>query len=449
MATVLAMGVNYFYALALTHGLTSQEYGVFAAAQALLTMLGVAGSVAVPWVLAREIVRQKDDPVRRRDAVTFAFWVNIVAGAVLAVVMGSVCLTFAPLAAASMVSLTSFLLTVGSTAVGYLQGYRRNTALGNIILGEFVFKLGAGCLLVLGLGLGTVAALAAGTLGALVPLSACWFLRKDLGRPHAVVVDRDLWRSAGRIGGLQVLVAMIAATDQVLVAVLGSVHDEIGPYQVAAALGRIPLFLSVAVSIAVFPALAAGGQMLEQRVEGLRVYWLLGLLVVLALETVPDSVLELVFPNEFSSVKSVLPWTALIGFMLGWINMVTTFAQSKERTARATKGLGLGLLLHVLSCVVGTKVDGIHGLAVGAFIGTILALLALVIASGETKPVLIAINEMPNRYTIAGAVVLIPLAVTTNSPLVWLTTMTIGGLGVFAYAFRHVKVPTRQKAVKR
>ncbi|WP_346280447.1 lipopolysaccharide biosynthesis protein [Pseudonocardia sp.] len=432
----LSAVVNYAYTLLLTHGLAPAEYAVFAAGQGILLILGTVGAVAVPWVLAREIVLQDGHPDRQRAAVNLAFWINVGAGAVLAAAVAGVTLSFGSPATAIVMAATTFLLAVGSTALGFLQGTQNVILLGALVLGEFAVKLVVGAALVFVFGLGGTAALSAATVGALVPLAGCILTcRPAIGRPRRVSLSPGLWRAAGRIGGLQSIVALFTAVDTVLVAALASTHAMAGLYQAAATLGRSPLFISVALATAVFPVLMANRGSVTHRADAIRTLAIASIFLLVALSTVPERVVGLVFPAEFVSLQHWLPIVALLGVGLAAMNLVTSFVQTEDRVGSAQKRLALGFVAHVALLVAGAEVFGVIGLAWGAVIGVWVTAALLAVLSTERRAVVVAARQIATvrNGLVLGALVA-GLAL-VEQPFIWLACAAVGGLAACFVAF--------------
>jgi O-antigen/teichoic acid export membrane protein len=195
VAIAVSSVANYLYSLALTHSLEPRSYSEFAAGQALLLLVATLGGVAVPWVLAREVARNGDDEVQLGRALTFAFWVNVAFGAILGALVAVISSWIGPPPIPEIMAASIFLLSIGSTGSGYLQGRQRYGLLAAVLFGEIAVKVSLGFFLVGILGFSAWAALFAATVGALVPLSVCIPLRHRIGRPiwSIGVGVKELW----------------------------------------------------------------------------------------------------------------------------------------------------------------------------------------------------------------------------------------------------------------
>ncbi len=341
IATVLVGVLNYAYTLLLTYRLPFGNYSVFAGAQSLLFVNGVIGSVGIPWLLAKEtaIARQDDDQVRLRRAITFAFWGNLGVGLAASAASGGLVLIFATVPEALLVAGSTLAITIGSTGVGVLQGRGQTTVMALVIVGEVVVKLTVGLLLVYQVQASALCALGGVFAGACILLVTLPVVLKDIGRPNSPRSDSALWRDSARIGGVQVGVGVVSSLDTFLVASLGSIRGLGSTYQVAATLGKVPLFISSAVSTAVFPTLTrAHGH--TRRLEALQTYSAVAGFIWLALLTAPDPLVHRLFPSDYGSLTRWLPYTAAAGVGLGLLNLLTTFVQSYPPPARRRPGVG-------------------------------------------------------------------------------------------------------------
>ena len=167
------------------------------------------------------------------------------------------------LATALVAGREHFVIFLGTTTTGWLQGQQRMRTLSALYVAENMLKNVAGCCWSMVAGLGDNGALAAFGIGALVMLA--WWPRtpRGAGGPwRAALADRDLWRRAVRIAGAQGMVSLFVAIDVVLVALLPGDRALAASYQASAALSRVPLFVAGAVAAAFFPSLsrqATGG----------------------------------------------------------------------------------------------------------------------------------------------------------------------------------------------
>jgi O-antigen/teichoic acid export membrane protein len=433
VATTAAGLVNYGYALLLTHGLAPAEYTAFAAGQALLVVGAAVSGAGVPWVVAREVARAPGDHERQAVVVTFALWANLAVGLALTVLLAGSVLLFGTARDAAVVAVASLLMSTGSTVLGYLQGGGRMAAIAVLLAAETVAKAGTGAALVFGAHLGSTGALlgfVAGGLVLLVPLPA---LRRQWRRPVWRSAQADLLRAAIHQTRLQAAVAVLAAGDTVLVALLGLGGAGGGPYQAASALGRVPLFASNAVSTAAFPELSRDGTA-TRKAAALRSYLLVAILMTGMLSTLPDEIRTLVFPDTFDAVGRWLPFTAVLGLAIGTLNLGVTFLQADDArsgTAAVLGGVTVGYLAVVATA---GAIFAIAGLAVGAAAAGLLAVLALTLIPSVRRAALVLRSGRHLRDLTGVLLVVLVLALTGN-PVLWLGIAAAAGIAVLAAAF--------------
>ena len=210
-STVVVGVVNYLFALLLTRVLDVDQYQAFAAAQALLLVIGTIAGASVPWVVARWLATAGDDRNQRRKVVWFAIKANIGQGLVGGVVVGLVSLGFAEGHVAALVGASAAMIFLAATAVGWLQGEARFQAIAGLRITEVVLKAVGGMVLAV-LGLGAAGALSGFGLGAFVVLVlGLWIMREDLRPTTGLPGTTGLWGSAGGVVGVQGLVAVLAS----------------------------------------------------------------------------------------------------------------------------------------------------------------------------------------------------------------------------------------------
>ena len=374
-AAMVGVGLsNYGYALMLTHLLNVSEYSRFAGGQGLILWATNVASVSVPWVLAQTLVRAQSD-AERDSAIRFAKLTSAGSGLVAAFVVGIIAIRFGNSAAALAVALSTFILFLGTTTTGWLQGYERMRALSVLFMVENLLKNGAGIILVVVAGLGDTGALAAFGIGALAMLA--WWPRTPRGTGEqrlAGLANRDLWRRAGAVAGAQGLVSLFMMVDVVLVALLPANRALAASYQASATLARIPLYIASAVGIAFFPSLArqSGGGVIVAR--AIRMYTAVALPLAAVIATSPASVLAIVFPTQYSSVSAILKYTALTGLAAGGISLATAFFQAADDYS-FMRWLGAGVAGYAAALLVGWRIDGIIGLAAGGAISAFVVMI--------------------------------------------------------------------------
>ncbi|MFJ3583223.1 hypothetical protein ACIPPS_13460 [Streptomyces sp. NPDC090127] len=378
-AAVTVGVVNYVYALALTRLLDVGSYATFAAGQGLIVCTAAVAVVTVPWMLAQALARTRSD-AERGEAIRFAVVTAIVGGVLAATVVGAVAHQFAGLGTTLVIGASTLLIYVTRVCVGWLQGTERLRTLASLTVVEAVLKLGIGLFLVTALDLGATGALAAFGI-AVAPFTL--FLprryRSTRRRPWlAATGNRELWRRAVGVASLQGVIALMAALDVVLVAMLPTDRSDAASYQAAVMLGRVPLFLAGAVSIAFLPALSRrrAGTPLATRAMGMYLTVALPLAVVAA--TAPGGVLTTVFPDEYTRMSTLMACTAVAGLALGALSLLVTFSQAVNDYG-VLRPLLVGLVCYVTGLSAGWAAGGVLGMAIGGMCGTGVALGVLLV----------------------------------------------------------------------
>ncbi|MFG3346139.1 lipopolysaccharide biosynthesis protein [Streptomyces sp. NPDC048018] len=374
----VAVGVlNYAYALVLTRLLDVADYAVFAAGQGLVVCTAAIAVVTVPWMLAQALARSRSE-AERAEAVRFAVVTGVAGGLLAALVAGAVSAQFAGTATTLVIAAATFLIYVTRVSAGWLQGTERLRTLGVVTTSEAVLKTAVGLLFVAALGMGQTGALAAFGIGVLpFLLFRPRGFRGGRGRPWLeTTANRALWRRAVGVASLQGAVAMMAAVDVILVAMLPTDRAEAASYQAAVMLGRVPLFLAGAVSIAFLPALSRRRADAPLVGDALRMYLTVALPLTAVAATAPGAVLSRVFPAGYGEVGVLLSLTAVTGLALGALALLVTFCQAVNDYA-CLKPLLAGLAVYVAGLTYGWTAHGVVGMAVGGLAGTLVAMLLL------------------------------------------------------------------------
>ncbi|MFE6071563.1 lipopolysaccharide biosynthesis protein [Streptomyces sp. NPDC056525] len=378
-AVVVVGAVNYAYTLILTRLLDVSGYATFAAGQGLVVCTAAVAVVTVPWMLAQALARAGSD-AERGEAVRFAMVTAVVGGTVAAIAVGCVAMEFAGTLTTLAIAGSTLAIYVTRVSVGWLQGTERLRTLAVLTAVEALLKFGVGLFFVSALGLGETGALAAFGV-AVLPYVFFWpnRFRNEPRRPwRAVSADRDLWRRASGVASLQGVVALIASVDIVLVAMLPTDRAAAASYQAAVMLGRVPLFLAGAVSIAFLPALSRRRAGDPLTASALRMYLTVALPLTVVAATVPNALITEVFPSGYSMVSTLMACTATAGLALGALALLVTFAQAVNDYA-CLRTLLVGLGLYVTALASGWATGGVLGMAIGGLCGTVAALVLLAV----------------------------------------------------------------------
>jgi glycosyltransferase involved in cell wall biosynthesis/O-antigen/teichoic acid export membrane protein len=345
-------------------------YTVFAAAQSLLLVVGTIASASIPRVLARDLARAGADLGERREVVWFASVVNMVQGVFGAALVALISAQFAETAVVAVAAAAGALVFIGSTPLGWAQGAMRFRLLAAMRVAEVLVKAGLGFALARA-GMGAAGALAGIALGALLLLA--WgvvLMRHDLRVVRGVLRRMHLWRSAFGIAAVQGLVSLLASADIVLVTLLATEAADAANYQVSMIIARAPLFLASAVATVVFPMFRPdsvdAGRLFR---IAFRRYALLAVPFTIALATVPQSVVGLVFPEDYDQLSTLLVATSIAGAFIGMLSLLTIFYQSSGWFVHSLRRQMFGLCLHGVALAAGWSLGGVLGLAIGAALG--------------------------------------------------------------------------------
>lgn len=426
---------NYAYALMLTHLLDVAQYSAFAAGQSLILWATSIATVSVPWVLAQALVRARS-LAERNAAVRFAKLISAGSGIVGALIVGVIAARLGGLTLSLAVALSTFVIFLGTTTTGWLQGEERMRSLSLLYVAENVVKNVAGIFLVVVVGFKGAGALAAFGLGGLAML---------VRRPHAgdtgkrswrELVRKDLWQQAIATAGAQGMVSLFIAVDVVLVALLPGSRNLAASYQASATLTRIPLYLASSIAIAFFPSLSRKRSSGQIQARAVRMYAASGLPLVAVLATIPEFLLTRIFPTQYGPVEEMLKYTAVTGLAAGGISLITTFFQAANDYS-CLKWLATGLVGYVVSLLTGWRIDGPVGLAMGGAIGSAFALAImgyrLIRAQGR-----VVLAWVPLAEPIMGATALV---LSRSYPILWLAVACVVG-GRASIHFLHPE--TRQ-----
>ncbi|MEU6276993.1 lipopolysaccharide biosynthesis protein [Streptomyces populi] len=424
--------LNYGYALLLTRLLDVDDFATFAAGQGLVLCAAAIALVSVPWVLAQALARAGSQS-ERGDAVRFAVVIAVAGGLLAGATVALVATRFAGAATVATLGVVTLLIYVTRVSGGWLQGTERMRTLAGALTCEVALKVLAGVFLVSVLGLGATGALAAFGIGAVV-LLVWWPHRMTRGGGWwaQARTNRDLWRRALELGSVQSLVALMATVDLVLVTLLPAAAAATASYQASVMMGRAPLFLAGAISVAFFPALSRRRMGTPLATSAVRMYLMVAVPLTAVYATTPPEVFGVIFPADYGMLSRLVVFTAVSGFAVGGINLVSTFFQAVNDQSCRPRQVA-GVLLFVAGLLVGWRAGGVVGLAVGGCCGALAALLLL----------LHLLVRRQGFHVFVGLPLVEPLAVTgvlvalRPVPVVWLIAATATGAVAARRFLRH------------
>ena len=206
-ATGVVSLLNYGYTLILLWLLPTREFAEVGSISALLLICGTISGAALPWVLAQEVLRSRDDQVRRRIAVTFCLFATVLQGAAAGLVTCLIAIHYAsgPVLVAAFCSV--FLIFMAATVAGYFQGLQRFRLIAMLKVAEVVVKVGAGVALI-ALGAGASGAVAGFALGAgVVAGVGLAYMAPSITWSWSAMAGRTLWASTQGLMAIQAGVA--------------------------------------------------------------------------------------------------------------------------------------------------------------------------------------------------------------------------------------------------
>jgi O-antigen/teichoic acid export membrane protein len=376
VAFVVVGALNYAYSLMLTRLLNVSAYASFAAGQGLILWASSVATVSVPWALAQGLARARSDG-ERDAALRFSILASIGSGVLAAAIVGAIATRFGNLFTVLAVALSTLLIFLGTTTTGWLQGHQLMRPLSALYVAENVLKNLAGLVLVSVVGLGENGALAGFGIGAVVMLVRRPRVGHCPGRPwRAALANRDLQRRTLRVAGVQAIVSLFVAADVVLVAVLPGSRALVASYQASAALSRASLFVAGAVATAFFPLLSRQASGATIAARAVQMYAAVALPLTAVLATMPPALLSKMFPAQYGAMATLLKYTAAVSLATGGVSLLTAFFQAKDDYS-SLRWLGPGLVGYIVALLAGWRIDGIVGIAVGAALGTMGALILL------------------------------------------------------------------------
>jgi glycosyltransferase involved in cell wall biosynthesis/O-antigen/teichoic acid export membrane protein len=433
LAAVLVGALNYGYSTSLTWLLPAHAYSVFVSGQVMLTVCGTIAGAWLPWLIAQGIAESPENAVGRRASISFAALVGCLQGLVAGVVVFLVAGQFSSRPTQLLLSVSAGLIFLSTISFGYLQGLERFSLLASFLVGEVTVKVAVGLSFVLG-GVGVFGALAGFGLSSLGVISAgVVVMRGDLRWCGALLRRRDLWRRAGWLLCIQTSIVVFVNLDVLLAGVLVEPGADLARYQVSTILGRIPLPLTLALATAVFPELSASQARSRPGLRASARFFLRTTVpVALVIATMPQAVIDLLFPSSYGGISALLPITATTGVLLSaaYLTVIVYLAGRRFRTA--TRLLAIGLALHATAVVAGLKLAGIRGLALGAAVGGA-GMLALLLFKGRRS-----LSEVgrPLDMTAVAAATATVLLLLRPFPVAWCMA---AGLVLLAFAWRVIQ----------
>ncbi len=422
-ATVLISAANYGYSLAIVRLLHPRQFSAFVAGQSVLLVIANASMAAIPWAVARYIAVETR-PHARSEALHFGLRASLLQALAAALIAELVLVNSNGAAVATVTAVGAAVLSLAAGPVGYLQGTGQVPRIARYRLVEGTIRIGSGLLAVLLISRSAAMGLVGFAVGGLVMLGISLAATREswpLRKPDAVESHRLIHRSM-RLGTVQLLLCMLGAVDTVAATAAYFSDRTAASYQAAAVLGRIPLFVSTAVSIAVYTELTRAPDDEAVAMHVRRMLWFYGAItlpVVLACCTVPHQVLSLLIPRSYTSAATLLRYTSLSGAAIGLVNCLTTAHQARGRFRSSILILAPAAVLQPILLIWLGRCYGITAFAIGL---VSLSLAVLVAITWDSRRWL---RGSPVRLTLLLPLVLALslIAAIVHSPAIWVAAI--------------------------
>lgn len=338
VTTLVVSVANYAFSLVLIRLLAAPDYVAYASIQSLLLVLGSGAMAAIPWAVARHVAL-----TRTTRAAGEALGFGLVASTVQGLAFAGLC--FGIVAPSSGITLgaasatAAFALSVVAAPIGLLQGQGRLVTISVLRLLETVVRIGLSLALVLAVAAdplspitGFIAASAVLTAAALYACRGAFPLRFA-----ARATYRGLLKHSALLGIAQLALAALGTIDTVVIAWTGMSAIDARDYQVAALLGRVPLFLGTAIAMTFYAQIASAPSAAAARLlqgQATRLVFVLGAPAAFLLATTPAWILEVIAPGRSVEISQLLIFTAITGFAAAAATVIACARQASEAYGR-------------------------------------------------------------------------------------------------------------------
>lgn len=418
--------LSYACTLILAHVLSAPEYSDYAAGQMLLGIVGIVAAALVPLPLVHIVRSHPRGSEDRRRGMAFAWLVSAAAGVVAATVTGAVAAVFAPPPFVGAVAASALALFAISPVWGWMQGELRFVRYALTTMAEVGIRLAFSVAAVL-LGWGATGALTGFIVGATVVLLAgLGALHRDLAWRPGVITEKLRWTETGDIALTQLVICTLVGADVVFIALVGDGGPDAAGYQALATLAKGPVYVAAGTVLVAFPLLRSSNARVEDILgEALRCFARLAFPAAAVLATVPTALALLVLPQRYAASLVMLPWLAAAGLGYATLTVLATVMLALRAYRRSQLGLLVASLVLPAGLVLGWRIDGVHGLAVGCALGALTATTVLAVIAAPLLPSGIA------WWTVTGlaraAVLLAVLQLLRPHPTLWLIAVAAAG----------------------
>jgi O-antigen/teichoic acid export membrane protein len=447
VSMALTAVISYGGALALAHLLDAPSYSVYAAAATLLGTVGVFAAALIPMPLTHVIRSSPERSEERRLGMAFASSVSTVGGLVAAVVTGLITAAFAPPNVAATVAFSALVLFVCSPVWGWVHGELRFVRNAVMLIAEVSVRILLGVGVVLA-GWGAGGALVGFVAGsAVVLLTVPAALRRDLEWRPGVLRERARWVETGDIALTQLIVYTLIGADVVLVALLAAHDVESAGYQALSTLAKAPVYVAAGAVAVAFPLLRSQQARTEHILATtMRSFVVLAFSAAAVVATVPRELMLLVFPERYAGSLALLPALAAAGVGYAALTMFTSVMLGMRAYRRCQVGLLAAVVLMPAALLLGWRVAGVPGLAMGVALAALLAAGALWAAAAPLLPPHTFRRAL--RALLATGVLVALLAVASSVPVLWVIAVLLLGGAVLRLVRQAEEAPTNELEIR-
>jgi O-antigen/teichoic acid export membrane protein len=449
----------YAYAVVLSWLLPVAAYGLVGVLQAVLLVGSTAVNSGIPWAVAHRISSRPQSGVSRTylivAVVSNALFGACLAGLVFLWVRGeSAGMEQIGFPVAAIVAATIPIFAVTAVFTSTLQGFLRLGAFGWVRAVETIVRFGAAVLLVeLGMGIfGAASGFLIGGIAALV-----WAVTRMRGLPITDTKVRvtklmSEYRSVGSFLLVMVSLAGLTYADLIGVKIFSPMSTSAvstGHYQVAVALSRIPVFLTLAVFTAIYPYAARESSDQTQGVGyarlSLKFYVLLIVPIGLVFTLMPHQVIAFFFPPRYTESSGLLAISGVAVIFLCGVYASSLLLQASGRLWVAATVLPIALAAECITQAFLVPALGPPGAAVGLALTAGVTLTALVMLGQPVLRLPLTIRQAA-WYALAISVWALALAVCPSearlTTVAWLSGATIA----YVALLKRTELLTREDA---
>lgn len=384
--TVVTSVANYGFSLLVIRLLAAPDYVQYASVQSLLLVLGSGGMAAVPWAVARHVALDSSHRAAG-EALGFGLLASLVQGIVFAGLAFALVTPVAGLGLGATTAAAAFAMSLVAAPLGLLQGQQRLLEISALRIVEAVVRLGLSLLLlvsfaadprspVTGFAVGSAVLFALG-------LAVCQrSLPLRRASPRAL---RELLGRSLQLGAVQLCLASLGVVDTIVITFAGLLDGPASAYQIAALLGRVPLFLASAIALTYFQGLARAetdADVRDQLAPAMRLLLVLAVPIAVLVATCPPAVLGPLTGGRLDDVARLLPATAFIGVAVAAVTALSTLYQAREQYRRFFVVLLPIVLAQPAALVLAGRLGGVAAYAIaGAIVGSV----ALVVVNADLR----------------------------------------------------------------